>query len=179
MIHKLADVKSNNIGHNTNVWQFAIVLEKAIIGNNCNINCHTFIENEVIIGNNVTLKSGVYLWDGTIIEDDVFIGPNVTFTNDKFPRSKIYPQEFQKVHIGKGASIGAGAIIMGGVNVGEYAMVAAGSIVTKNIPSYALVIGIPAEICNYVDEFGQKLVPKDDYFISSSGKSYFLPPLNR
>jgi UDP-2-acetamido-3-amino-2,3-dideoxy-glucuronate N-acetyltransferase len=177
MIHKLADVQSKNIGLDTNIWQYVVVLNEAIIGNNCNINCHTFIENKVIIGNNVTIKSGVFLWDGIIIEDDVFVGPNVTFTNDKFPRSKQYPDEFEKIHIDKGASIGAGAIIMGGVHIGKYAMIAAGSIVTKNVPDHALVKGIPAIVCNYVDEFGEKLKHEADYFVSNSGKKFYFPPL--
>jgi UDP-2-acetamido-3-amino-2,3-dideoxy-glucuronate N-acetyltransferase len=177
MIHKLADVQSINIGIDTKIWQYAVVLSDAIIGNNCNINCHTFIENKVIIGNNVTIKSGVYLWDGITIEDDVFVGPNVTFTNDKFPRSKQYPEEFERIQIDKGASIGAGAIILGGVHIGKYAMIAAGSIVTKNVPEHALVKGSPAVICNYLDEFGEKLIPEADYFVSSTGKKFNLPPV--
>jgi UDP-2-acetamido-3-amino-2,3-dideoxy-glucuronate N-acetyltransferase len=177
MIHKLAEVNSKNIGVDTNIWQYAVVLSGAVIGNNCNINCHTFIENKVIIGNNVTIKSGVYLWDGITIEDEVFVGPNVSFTNDKFPRSKKYPDVFDKIHIETGASIGAGAIILGGVHIGKYAMIAAGAIVTKNVPAYALVKGSPAIICNYIDEFGEKLVPKLDHFVSSNGKKYLLPPL--
>ena len=177
MIHKFADVQSKNIGPDTKIWQYVVVLNEAVIGNNCNINCHTFIENKVIIGNNVTIKSGVFLWDGITIEDDVFVGPNVTFTNDKFPRSKQYPDEFQKIQIDKGVSIGAGAIIMGGVHIGKYAMIAAGSIVTKNVPEHALVKGSPAKICNYLDEFGEKLISEANYFVSNSGKKYFLPPL--
>ena len=105
-IHPLADVQSNKIGKDTQVWQFAIILKGATIGENCNINCHTFIENDVIIGNNVTVKAGVYVWDGIKVEDNVFIGPNVTFTNDKFPRSKQRPDQFQNTLIKKGASIG-------------------------------------------------------------------------
>lgn len=102
MIHPLAEVQTKNIGANSQVWQFAVILEGAVIGDECNINCHTFIENDVLIGDRVTVKSGVYLWDGLVIEDDVFIGPNVTFTNDKYPRSKQYPGEFQKTIIKKG-----------------------------------------------------------------------------
>ena len=98
-IHPTADVQTNNIGQNTLVWQFAIILPGAVIGDNCNINCHTFIENDVKIGHRVTIKSGVYLWDGIEVEDDVFIGPNVTFTNDKYPKSKSYPEVFLKTKI--------------------------------------------------------------------------------
>lgn len=144
MISPLAEVHSKKIGLTTSVWQFVVILENAEIGENCNINSHNFIENDVIIGNNVTVKSGVYLWDGIRIEDDVFIGPNVSFTNDKYPRSKQYREELQKTVIKKGASIGAGAIILGGVTIGEKAMVAAGALVTKDVPPYTLVKGSPA-----------------------------------
>ena len=112
MIHPLADVQTQKIGENTRIWQYAVVLQGAKIGKDCNVNCHTFIENDVLIGDRVTVKSGVYLWDGLTIEDDVFIGPNVTFTNDKYPRSKKYPSEFQRTIIKKGASIGAGSVIL-------------------------------------------------------------------
>ena len=155
-IHPLSDVQTSRIGDNTTIWQFSIILEKAVIGSNCNINCHTFIVNEVVIGDNVTIKSGVYIWDGITISDDVFIGPNVTFTNDKFPRSKM-PFELHKISIGRGASIGAGAIIMGGVKIGNYALIAAGSIVTKDVPDYTLVLGQPAKTICKVDKKGKKI----------------------
>ena len=144
MIHPLADVQSNNIGDDTNIWQFCVILKGAKIGNNCNICMNVFIENDVKIGNNVTIKSGVYLWDGLKIEDDVFIGPNVTFTNDKYPRSKQYPETFLKTIIKKGASIGAGSIILGGVTIGEGAMIGAGSLVSKDVPAGQLWFGNPA-----------------------------------
>lgn len=152
MIHPLAEVQTQMIGANTRVWQFAVILEGAVLGEECNINCHTFIENDVLIGDRVTIKSGVYLWDGLVIEDDVFIGPNVTFTNDKYPRSKQYPEEFQKTVIKKGASIGAGAIILGGITIGEKAMVAAGALVTKDVPPNTLVVGCPARVVKYLTE---------------------------
>jgi acetyltransferase-like isoleucine patch superfamily enzyme len=144
-IHPLADVQTKEIGVETKIWQFSIILKNAKIGKNCNVNSHTFIENDVIIGNNVTVKCGVYLWDGLKIEDNVFIGPNVTFTNDKYPRSKQYPQEFQTTLIKKGASIGANATILGGVCIGEKSMIGAGSVVTKNIPDGELWVGNPAK----------------------------------
>ncbi|MEZ5021709.1 MAG: DapH/DapD/GlmU-related protein [Chitinophagales bacterium] len=144
MIHKLADVQSKYIGSNTSIWQFVIVLPNARIGSNCNINCHVFIENDVTIGDNVTVKAGVQLWDGVKIEDDVFIGPNATFTNDKYPRSKHYPETFQKTIVKKSASIGANATILGGVTIGCNSMVGAGSVVTKNIPDHELWVGNPA-----------------------------------
>ena len=145
MIHKTAEVKSKNIGNSTLIWQYCIVLENAIIGDFCNINYNVFIENDVIIGNNVTIKSGVQIWDGLRIEDNVFIGPNVSFTNDKFPRSKQYPTEFLKTIIKRGASIGAGSVILGGIIIGENAMIGAGSVVTKNIPANELWFGNPAK----------------------------------
>jgi len=144
MIHPLSDVKSETIGLNTFIWQFSVVLKDAIIGSNCNINCHVFIENKVIIGDNVTIKSGVYLWDGITIEDNVFIGPNVTFTNDKYPKSKKYPEAFQKIIVRDGASIGANCTILGGIEIGANTLVGAGSVVTKSIPEKQLWLGNPA-----------------------------------
>lgn len=137
-IHKLADVQSKNIGQDTKIWQFCVVLENAVIGKNCNICAHVLIENDVIVGNNVTVKSGVQLWDGIRIEDNVFIGPNVTFTNDLYPRSKKYPEKFLQTIVKKGASIGANATILPGITIGENAMIAAGSIVTKDVPANTL-----------------------------------------
>lgn len=156
MIHKLADVRTQDIGENTNIWQFCVVLENARIGRNCNINAQVLIENDVIIGNNVTIKSGVQIWDGIILEDNVFIGPNVTFTNDFLPRSKQYPKEFLKTIIKKSASIGANSTIIGGITINEYAMIGAGSIVTKNIGTQELWYGNPAKHKGYVCKCGQK-----------------------
>lgn len=144
MNHPLSDVLSKSIGPNTNIWQFVVVLPKAIIGDNCNICSHCFIENDVVIGNNVTIKNGVQIWDGITIEDNVFIGPNVTFTNDLHPRSKEYPLEFLKTHVSKNASIGANATILPGIVIGEGAMIGAGSVVTKNVEAYSVVVGNPA-----------------------------------
>lgn len=137
-IHPLSDVKSKNIGKDTRIWQYCVVLDKAVIGRNCNICAHVLIENDVIIGDNVTVKSGVQLWDGIRIEDNVFIGPNATFANDLYPRSKQYPEKFMQTVIKKGASIGANATIIPGVTIGENAMIAAGSIVTKDVPANTL-----------------------------------------
>lgn len=138
LIHPLSDVQSKNIGQDTKIWQFCVVLENAVIGKNCNICAHVLIENDVIVGNNVTVKSGVQLWDGICIEDNVFIGPNVTFTNDLYPRSKKYPEKFLQTIVKKGASIGANATIIPGITIGENAMIAAGSIVTKDVPANTL-----------------------------------------
>jgi UDP-2-acetamido-3-amino-2,3-dideoxy-glucuronate N-acetyltransferase len=153
-IHALADVQSQNIGEGTQIWQFSIVLKDAVIGKDCNINCHTFIENNVKIGDRVTVKSGIYIWDGISIADDVFLGPNVTFVNDKYPRSKQYPESFQSTIIEKSVSVGANATILGGIKIGEYALIAAGSVVTKSVPALALVMGNPARIKGKVDKNG-------------------------
>ncbi|MET3108708.1 UDP-2-acetamido-3-amino-2,3-dideoxy-glucuronate N-acetyltransferase [Oxalobacteraceae bacterium GrIS 2.11] len=145
-VHQLADVHSKAIGYDTKIWQFCVVLAKATIGHNCNICSHCFIENDVIIGNNVTIKNGVYLFDGMILEDNVFIGPNATFTNDKTPRSKVYPSAFSKTLIKNGASIGGGAVILPGITIGENAMIGAGAVVTKDVPAHAVVYGNPAKV---------------------------------
>ena len=141
----MADVQSKNIGENTIIWQFCVILKDAQIGKNCNINCNVFIENEVFIGDNVTIKPGVQIWDGITFEDSVFIGPNVTFTNDLFPRSKNTEYDMKKTLVKKGASIGANATILGGVTIGENALVGAGSVVTKNIPANEIWVGNPAK----------------------------------
>jgi len=156
MIHELADVQSKKIGANTNIWQFCVVLENAVIGADSNINAQVFIENDVIIGDNVTIKSGVQIWDGITVEDNVFIGPNVTFTNDFTPRSKQYPNSFLKTTIKKGASIGANSTIVGGINIGSYALIGAGSVVTKDIPNNELWYGNPARFQGYVCDCGNK-----------------------
>ena len=151
-IHALSDVQSKSIGKNTRVWQYSVILSGAVIGSGCNICAHTLIENDVLIGNDVTIKSGVYIWDGIIIEDNVFIGPCVAFTNDKNPRSKKYPEQFLKTIIRKGASLGANATILPGIELGEGCMVGAGAVVTKNVPANALVVGNPARIIKYLEK---------------------------
>lgn len=150
-IHPLSDVSASSlIGDGTNVWQFVVVLEGAQIGRDCNICAHCLIESDVIVGDRVTIKSGVQLWNGTRIEDDVFIGPNVTFTNDPFPRSKAYPDCFSGITVRRNASIGANATLLPGVTIGERAMVGAGSVVTKDVPANAVVAGNPAKIIRYI-----------------------------
>ena len=145
MIHTLSDVKSENIGENTNIWQFCVVFPHAKIGSRCNISAHVLIENDVVVGNNVTVKSGVQLWDGVTLEDNVFIGPNVTFTNDLFPRSKNPDWKLSKTIVKKGASIGANATIICGVTIGENAMIGAGAVVTKDVPAGEVWVGNPAK----------------------------------
>ncbi len=157
MIHPTADVQTSNIGAGTTIWQYCVILENATLGKNCNINFNVFIENDVVIGDNVTIKSGCQIWDGLRIEDDVFVGPNVTFTNDLMPRSKQYPKEFLKTTIKRGASIGANATIIGGVTIGVYSLIGAGSVVTKNIPDFSLWFGNPATLKGYVCKCGHKL----------------------
>ncbi|MCP1997423.1 acyltransferase [Flavobacterium sp. HSC-61S13] len=143
-VHPLADVQCENIGNDTMIWQFTVILAGAKIGSNCNLNAQVFVENDVIIGNNVTIKSGVQVWDGVTLEDNVFVGPNVTFTNDLFPKSKQYPKKFEKTLVKKGASIGANATIIAGIVIGENALIGAGSVVTKNVPANTIWYGNPA-----------------------------------
>ncbi|MHB8210554.1 MAG: acyltransferase [Acidithiobacillus sp.] len=145
-IHPLADVQSGAIGEDTKIWQFVVILPKAKIGRDCNICSHCFIENDVVVGDRVTIKNGVQLWDGLRIEDDVFIGPNVTFTNDKFPRSKAYPDYFPRTIVRKGTSIGGGAVILPGLTIGEKAMIGAGAVVTRDVAPGSTIIGNPARM---------------------------------
>jgi UDP-2-acetamido-3-amino-2,3-dideoxy-glucuronate N-acetyltransferase len=150
-VHPQGICESRNVGENTRVWAFAHVLPGAEIGSDCNICDHVFVENEVVIGDNVTIKSGVQVWDGITLADDVFVGPNVTFTNDPMPRSKVFPVEFAKTTVAKGASLGGGSVILPGVRVGRSAMVGAGAVVTKDVPPNAIVVGNPARIVGYVN----------------------------
>lgn len=132
------------IGAKTRIWQFCVVLDGAVIGADCNLNAHTLVEGGSRIGDRVTLKSGVYVWDGVTLEDDVFVGPNAVFTNDKAPRSRVRPTDFAKTRVGRGASIGGGAVILPGVTIGEGAMIGAGSVVTRDVPAGETWIGNPA-----------------------------------
>lgn len=157
-IHESSFVATKKIGNGTTIWAFCNILKNAQIGENCNICDHTFIENDVVLGNNVTVKCGVQLWDGIRIEDGVFIGPNATFSNDKFPRSKKYPKKFLMTIIKKNASIGANATILPGLIIGESAMVGAGAVVTKNVPENAIVVGNPATIVGYTNVRNTKIV---------------------
>lgn len=149
-VHKHAIVELGaQIGKHTRVWAFAHVLPGAVIGEDCNICDGVFIENDVVIGDRVTVKCGVQLWDGIRLEDGVFVGPNATFTNDRFPRSKQYPDAFLKTIVHKGASIGANATILPGIEIGQNAMVGAGAVVTRDVPPNAIVAGNPARIRGY------------------------------
>jgi UDP-2-acetamido-3-amino-2,3-dideoxy-glucuronate N-acetyltransferase len=157
-VHPQGICESTSVGARTNVWAFAHVLPGAVIGREANICDHVFIENDVIVGDRVTIKSGVQLWDGIELQDDVFVGPNVTFTNDSFPRSKKYPEKFSRTVIERGASIGGGAVILPGVTIGQNAMVGAGAVVTRDVPPFAVVLGNPALITGYSDAAGRKML---------------------
>lgn len=150
-IHPLADVQSGAIGAGTRVWQFVVILPQAKIGQDCNICSHCLVENDVVLGDRVTVKSGVQLWDGLRVGNDVFIGPNASFTNDRFPRSRKQPEKYLQTHLEDGVSIGAGAVILPGITIGSHAMVAAGAVVTRSVPANAIVVGNPAKIVGYVD----------------------------
>ena len=151
MIHPQAICESVHIGDRTRVWAFAHILPGAVIGQDCNICDGVFVENDVRVGDRVTVKCGVQLWDGVTLEDDVFIGPNATFTNDPFPRSRKKPQQFARTLVAGGASIGANATLLPGIVVGRGAMVGAGAVVLRDVPPHAIVAGNPARIIGYVD----------------------------
>ncbi len=151
MIHPSADCQSPHIGENTNIWQFCVIFPRAVIGENCNICAGVMVENDVKIGNSVTVKGGVQLWDGVTLEDGVYVGPNATFTNDPFPRSKNKQFNLKKITIKKGASIGANATILAGVTVGENALVGGGSVVVQDVPAGEVWIGNPARFLRKID----------------------------
>jgi UDP-2-acetamido-3-amino-2,3-dideoxy-glucuronate N-acetyltransferase len=144
-VHPQALVETDDIGADTRVWAFAHVMRGARIGAACNICDHTYIEGGVVVGDRVTIKSGVYLWEGMVVEDDVFLGPQATFTNDRFPRSR---QDWtcEAIVIKQGATVGAGAVVLPGVTIGDRAMVGAGAVVTKDVERDAVVVGNPARV---------------------------------
>ena len=145
-VHPLADVHATDIGTGSRVWQFVVILANARIGRDCNICSHCLIESDVVIGDRVTEKSGVQIWNGLRIANDVFIGPNVSFSNDKFPKSGNRDFDCMQTIVDEGASIGAGATILPGIHIGANAVVGAGAVVTKNVPAGTTVVGNPARI---------------------------------
>ena len=151
-VHPRGICETSEVGDGTRIWAFAHVLAGARIGDDCNICDYVFVESDVVVGDRVTVKNGVQLWDGLRVEDDVFIGPNATFTNDPFPRSRVFDHETPATTVRRGASIGANATILPGVTIGERAMVGAGSVVTRDVPAGAVVAGNPAHIVGNVGD---------------------------
>lgn len=162
MVHQWGICESASVGAGTRVWAFAHVLAGARIGRDCNICDHTFIENQVTIGDRVTIKNHVSVWDGVVIEDDVFVGPGVVFTNDRYPRSKRHLASYPRTVIGRGASLGGGAIILPGVTVGAFCMVGAGALVGKDLPPFSLAVGRPARVRGLVCRCGAPLRPREE-----------------
>ena len=160
-IHKLSDVQSQQIGDDTSIWQFCVVLKGAKIGRNCNICANTFIENDVVIGDNTTIKCGVQVWDGIRIGSNVFIGANVTFTNDLVPRSK-HQWTRGDTTVEDGLTIGANSTVLGGHTIGRYAFIGAGSVVTKDIPANTVWFGNPATMRGYITDDGKITLTKTE-----------------
>lgn len=150
-VHPNGLCESSKVGAGTRVWAFAHVLPGATLGEDCNICDGVFIENDVTVGDRVTVKCGVQLWDGISIGDDVFIGPNATFTNDRFPRSRVWPDSYQRTVVEDGVSIGANATILPGIRIGKDALIGAGSVVTRDVPARGVVVGNPARLVRYAD----------------------------
>jgi acetyltransferase-like isoleucine patch superfamily enzyme len=174
-IHSHALIEKNvQIGANTRIWAFAHILPDVVIGSECNICDHTLIENGVILGDRVTVKSGVYIWTGVEIEDDVFIGPCVAFTNDKRPRSRQYLSEYQKTRLSQGCSIGANVTLLPGITVGAWSMIGAGSVVTRNVPAHALMVGNPSRIVGWVCQCGERLTIVEARAYCQCGRNYEL-----
>jgi acetyltransferase-like isoleucine patch superfamily enzyme len=150
-VHPLSDVAECEIGERTRVWQFVVIMRGARIGADCNICAQVLIEGHVIVGDRVTVKSGVQLWDGVQLEDDVFVGPNVTFTNDPFPRSRVRGDTYPATRVCAGASLGAGSVILPGITIGAGAMVGAGAVVTRDVPPGSIVVGNPARHQRWIE----------------------------
>lgn len=158
-VHPQAIVETNDIGSGSRVWAFSHIMKSVHLGANCNVGEHCYLESGVVIGDDVVIKNGVALWEGVIVEDRVFIGPNCVFTNDLFPRSKIINRRLQ-TSVREGASVGANATILCGIEIGRYALIGAGSVVTRRVPDFALVAGNPARLRGYVCRCGEKLTFK-------------------
>ena len=170
--HETAIIEENTkIGENTKIWHFAHIREKTEIGNDCNLGKGVYVDYGVKIGNKVKIQNSVSVWHGVTIEDEVFVGPNACFTNDMYPRSQIWNDErLKKTLIKKGASIGANSTILCDLEIGEYAVVGAGSVVTKSIPNHGIVIGNPAKLIGYACTCGYRLEDKGNVMVCSSCK---------
>ncbi len=166
-VHPSALCESDNIGDGTRIWAFAHIMPGAVIGRNCNICDQVFVEGGARIGARVTVKNQVMVWDGVTVEDDVFLGPGMIFTNDLHPRSARMPQVADRYRrnenwlvpttVGRGASIGAGAVILCGVEIGSFAMIGAGAVVISNVPAHRLFVGQPAKAIGWVCTCGMRL----------------------
>jgi serine acetyltransferase/dTDP-4-dehydrorhamnose 3,5-epimerase-like enzyme len=150
-VHEQGLCESAEVGSGTRIWAFAHVLEGARVGADCNICDGVFVEGGAVVGDRVTVKCGVQLWDGVVLEDEVFVGPNATFTNDPMPRSRQWLDEYPRTIVRRGASIGANATILPGIEIGTGAMVGAGAVVTRSVPPHAIVVGNPARIQGYTE----------------------------
>ena len=195
MIHATAEVHpSARVGATTNVWRNVQIRDGAVVGEGCNLGKDVYVDSDVVIGSNVKLQNGVYVYKGVTLADGVFVGPNATFTNDKYPRAinpdgRLKGEEDWTVVptlVRDGASIGGGAVIVCGVTIGSWAMVAAGALVTKDVPDHGLVLGSPARLVGYVCRCGRPLehgegLPssgaKGGWSCPACGERYDLPPL--
>jgi UDP-2-acetamido-3-amino-2,3-dideoxy-glucuronate N-acetyltransferase len=178
-VHEKALCETDNVGPRTRIWAFAHVLPGATLGADCNICDNVFIENDVVVGNRVTVKCGVQLWDGVRLQDDVFVGPNATFTNDRFPRSRAHLDVYPKTVVGAGASIGANATILPGLTIGRNAMIGAGSVITKDVPPNAIVLGNPGRIVGYAGAEGSPTVVPSDWSDSEVSENYRVHQLRK
>lgn len=177
-VHDTAIVDDGaQIGEGTKIWHFCHIMPKATIGANCSLGQNVFVADDVVLGQNVKVQNNVSIYTGVTCEDDVFLGPSMVFTNVINPRSEVNRRgEYLKTHVGKGASIGANATIVCGNNIGDYAFIGAGAVVTKSIPAYALVVGNPAKQISWISEFGEKLIFDESGNAScpQSGDRYLL-----
>jgi UDP-2-acetamido-3-amino-2,3-dideoxy-glucuronate N-acetyltransferase len=165
------------IGKGTKIWHFSHIMPNCVIGENCNIGQNVVVSPEVILGNNVKVQNNVSIYTGVTCDDDVFLGPSCVFTNVTNPRSAVNRRgQYSKTHVGKGASIGANATIVCGHDIGPYAFIGAGAVVTKNVPAYALVIGNPARQVGWMSEYGHRLNFNQDGIATcpESGEKYQL-----
>jgi UDP-2-acetamido-3-amino-2,3-dideoxy-glucuronate N-acetyltransferase len=163
--HPQSIVETEDIGSGTRIWAFAHVMKGARLGANCNVGEHCYIESGAVVGDDVVIKNGVALWEGVVIEDRAFLGPNCVFTNDLFPRSKVFNERLQ-TFVREGASIGANATVLCGIELGRYSLVGAGSVVTRTVPDFVLVTGNPARVRGYVCRCGEKLKFSDEEQVS-------------